>query len=359
MRLILPRRAQALLIALGALSVAGILIQPCAAVSEAANDRLPARGAADVSSCDGDLNGNKAVTIDELVAAVNSALNGCPSPSGRFLDNGDGTVTDTETALEWEKKVAIDGIPKAPDLHDGDNTYSWGGGENGIGSIFAWVGQLNEQQFAGHDDWRVPTVEELRNIVNCNYSPCIDPAFGPTVLDCTHPPECVSNPWYWSSTSNDNNPGAAFVVNFMDGSSEGDFSKGIASAVRAVRGSPPVEPTPCGTSPQVPVNEGSRESPVSVILNTSRCGSVATLGESFYLVTDLVPGSTHTVRISLVHGDARLRVFADTDFILELDCTLQAISPLECTLTTGSAIAFSVAAGPLERTGASYVIEVE
>jgi hypothetical protein len=154
------------------------------------------------------------------------------------------------------------------------------------------------------------------------------------------------------------------VVNFADGSSEGDFSKGVANDARAVRDgsgqpTPVVEPTPCGTDPEPPVDEGSRETPVPVMLDTLLCGHVGTRGESFYLVTGLAADSTHTVRITPATGDARLRVFEDTIFVVELDCTLQAIAPLECTLTTDDAIAFSVAAGPVERVGATYLVEVE
>lgn len=363
MRRTLSRELCTSLVALGSLAgVAGWSTRGAAA-SPAANQR-PVHAAAATAPCNGDLNGDNAVRIDEIIAAVNSALTGCPSPSGRFVDKRDGTIADTLTGLEWEKKTAFDGIPHAEDLNDGDNLYSWAGGGSGIGSLFHWVGQLNERQFAGHDDWRMPAVEELRNIVNCTYAPCIDPAFGQTIPDCAGDPSRYANPFYWSATSNDNNPVAAFVVDFVDGSSQGDFSKGLALAVRAVRDAssqptPRVDPTPCGTDPEPPINEGSRETPVGVMLDTPRCGDVATRGESFYLVTGLAAGSTHTVQIALATGDARLRVFADTIFVFELDCTLQAISPRECTLTTDGTIAFSVAADPVERVGATYLIEVE
>jgi hypothetical protein len=39
-----------------------------------------ALGSADVSTClPGDANNDKVITIDEILAAVNSALNGCPT----------------------------------------------------------------------------------------------------------------------------------------------------------------------------------------------------------------------------------------------------------------------------------------
>ena len=44
-----------------------------------------------------------------------------------FTDTGDGTIHDTCTGLQWEKKDGSDGTPNAGDLHDVDNRYSWAG----------------------------------------------------------------------------------------------------------------------------------------------------------------------------------------------------------------------------------------
>ena len=107
------------------------------------------------------------------------------------------------------------------------------------------------------------------------------------------------------------------------------------------------------------MDEGSRDTPVAVAVGASVCGQVATRGESFYLVSGLTSGSTHTVRISSLNGDAGLHVFSDTDFLMELDCTFPDQSAHECTLMTGTLLPFSVEAGPLERVGARYLIEVD
>src|SRR5207253_7844159 len=45
----------------------------------------------------------------------------------RYSDNGDGTITDYETGLMWEKKVCMDGIWDAANPHDADNAYLWYG----------------------------------------------------------------------------------------------------------------------------------------------------------------------------------------------------------------------------------------
>ena len=140
-----------------------------------------------------------------------------------YTDNGDGTVTDNNTGLMWEKKTALDGVVSATDLHDADNRYPWigsclgVGGQCGSGSdcvtpvcqatdaqatghtIFEWVAALNAANFAGHSDWRVPNLKELGSIVDYgksidyeDFRPMIDAAFGPTQGEV--------GAAYWSST---------------------------------------------------------------------------------------------------------------------------------------------------------------
>jgi|GEM_PF-1806516 len=71
------------------------------------------------------------------------------NPNGEFensyRDNGDGTVTDRRTGLMWQR----DGSPGVVDWNEA--------GE--------YVEKLNQERFAGHDDWRLPTVEELASLM--------------------------------------------------------------------------------------------------------------------------------------------------------------------------------------------------
>lgn len=70
------------------------------------------------------------------------------SQDKRFLDNGDGTITDTKTGLMWMKKDSY--------LYTG-HWMTWK-------KSFAYVKKLNEEGFANHYDWQMPTLDELRTL---------------------------------------------------------------------------------------------------------------------------------------------------------------------------------------------------
>ncbi|HYC57249.1 MAG TPA: DUF1566 domain-containing protein [Candidatus Binatia bacterium] len=152
-----------------------------------------------------------------------------------FVDNGDGTITDTNTGLMWEKK----GFEISGD-HSAETTYAWSSDTSG--TIWDWIGRLNDDNggagYAGHDDWRVPNRRELDSIVDFSRSePAVHSAFNNgCVSDCTPLTcSCTLVDEYWSSTTSVANDSLAWAVNFSRGAA-GDFAKTSRRAVRAVRG---------------------------------------------------------------------------------------------------------------------------
>ena len=168
------------------------------------------------------------------------------SATCRYLDNGDGTVSDLNTGLQWEKKDNLDSVVNDADPHDADNSYSWSSsGAAADGTAYTdFLANVNNGVstnggastpitgcFAGHCDWRLPSIVELRDIVDLSAagcgsgSACIDAAFGPT--------QALG---YWSATTAAGFVDFAWVVDF--GGLAGVFYSDKTSTfwVRAVRG---------------------------------------------------------------------------------------------------------------------------
>jgi hypothetical protein len=146
---------------------------------------------------------------------------GVTGPTLSYQDNGDGTITDLNTKLMWEKKVVGNGTCLGA-LHAVGAGCTWSDATG------AWMSAVNAEGgtgYAGHNDWRFPNVRELMSIVDYGLSdPAIDPMFGPTAAS-----------FYWSSTSVATFPSLAWFVNFAFGE-VGINDKIITLRVRAVRG---------------------------------------------------------------------------------------------------------------------------
>jgi len=126
--------------------------------------------------------------------------------SNDYKDNQDGTITDHATGLMWQQSGA-------------DNLLSYQKRRK-------YVRRLNHEHFAGYNDWRLPTIDELTSLLEPEkrkYGLYIDPLFD-------------KKPWWcWSSDTIKGSSGLAWVVGFLGGSvSNGLYNYGNLY-VRVVR----------------------------------------------------------------------------------------------------------------------------
>ena len=133
----------------------------------------------------------------EIEGEMEFIATGC---SGKFKDNGDGTVTDVDTGLTWQqahvKKDWEAAIPYCEGLNH-----------------------------ANHQDWRLPSYEELQTIVDKTKSNVmIDPIAFPETKPSL----------YWSATTFESNPHNAMVVDFSNGDVYSD-EKIFSNYVRCIR----------------------------------------------------------------------------------------------------------------------------
>lgn len=119
-------------------------------------------------------------------------------------------ATILASGLTWELKTDDGGI------HDKDNVYRWGGsGAEKTGTIFfddwnSLLNATNTEKLCGFDDWRVPTIDELKTLVT---STAAKPTINPEIFQLT-----LEAP-YWSVSAYQNYPEHAQTVDFATGTS--------------------------------------------------------------------------------------------------------------------------------------------
>lgn len=169
------------------------------------------------------------------------ANNGSALPAGAALGSGatDWACTyDNNTGLMWEVKT-ISG------LRSQSHTYTWYdsvhnyGGNPGVASFGScetagrcdtekFVADVNATNLCGHNDWRMPTVDELFNIADLGI-PVPEPR-----IDLTYFPNTPASR-FWSGSPFAGSPHYAWYVGFDGGYDDADF-RIFAGNVRLVRG---------------------------------------------------------------------------------------------------------------------------
>ena len=140
------------------------------------------------------------------------------TPDDHFTVHGDGTVTHMRTGLMW--KQCAEGL-------SGDDCAT------GAAAVYNWKDALAQAEgltFAGHSDWRLPNVKELRSLVE---ERCHSPAINATVFPGT---PTASEGYFRASSQYANSGSHAWLVGF-DGGRVNYGSRGQSTSryVRLVR----------------------------------------------------------------------------------------------------------------------------
>lgn len=170
------------------------------------------------------------------------------SPDSRFLNinsedksgNKTSCVFDKRTKLTWELKTRDKGFQNASD------TYSWYAPDKKLNGGFpgyrnrgqcsltscdtqAYIAEINKRRLCGRTDWRLPSREELRSIVDYGV---VYP--GPSTNTEAFPN--TKSQFYWSSTPDANDSDSAWGIGFSFGYDYAYF-KSDHGYIRLVSGS--------------------------------------------------------------------------------------------------------------------------
>ena len=123
------------------------------------------------------------------------------TPSERFLQEKNGTVTDKKTGLMWQQCIV--GL-------DGNNCDSGDAAEFSWGEALLYPSQKESRGvYAGYNDWRIPNIRELTSIVEAQ---CSSPSINANIFPNT------SLGHVWSSSPYSFYPHYSWYLDFTQGS---------------------------------------------------------------------------------------------------------------------------------------------
>ncbi len=113
---------------------------------------------------------------------------GVPLPANRFTDHGNGSATDELTGLMWVTDGNL--IVSRNPAFDQDRTA--GDGDINWKTALDYIQLLNDENYLGYNDWRMPNLVEIRSLADLGRPD--------TALPAGHPFFNLKSP-YWSSTT--------------------------------------------------------------------------------------------------------------------------------------------------------------
>ncbi|WP_108126301.1 DUF1566 domain-containing protein [Saccharospirillum mangrovi] len=137
-------------------------------------------------------------------------------PEHLYIDNNDGSVTDSETGLVWVRCVLSDEDTQF-ECDFSPKSYTWG-------EALQRVQQANQDAYLGASDWRLPNIKELNSLVQLE---CDRVPFNSSVF------QSFGNV-YWSSTPSFESLDEAWSIRSVGGGIQASekVSSGLVLIVR-------------------------------------------------------------------------------------------------------------------------------
>jgi len=143
------------------------------------------------------------------------------APASRFVDNGDGTVSDSASGLMWRK--CVEGVSGNSCDAGQELVFTWQGGLQRVDS-------QNAVTASGYNDWRLPNIKELATLAELA---CYLPATNLTVFP-NQPADIDTNLALTWSSSPSSKEAFAWGVQFVEGE-VAQANKNNTGFVRLVR----------------------------------------------------------------------------------------------------------------------------
>ncbi|MBQ4437604.1 DUF1566 domain-containing protein [bacterium] len=134
--------------------------------------------------------------------------------TAQSFSSSSNVIIDNNTGLIWQRNLPL--------------TYEGCSGDYGLCSYNEAIQYCNKLIYAGYDDWRLPTPQELLTTVdNSRYSPAIDTTYFPM-------PNTTAKP-FWSALILSDNTDQAWSIDFASGNINNSIEN-LSYYVRCVRG---------------------------------------------------------------------------------------------------------------------------
>ncbi|MDR4504748.1 MAG: DUF1566 domain-containing protein [Candidatus Scalindua sp.] len=156
-------------------------------------------------------------TISYMTGDDGERQEGEPWPIPRFINHGDGTVTDNLTGIMWMQNA---GTVSIEECVGGSRTWQ---------EALEYVACINSIHYLGYNDWRLPNRKEFESLTDFSkFNPAL-PGDHPFSEVHSLPAPAPGPDYYWTSTTIYTRINSAWTYFLFEGGVQGGFKSGSVS----------------------------------------------------------------------------------------------------------------------------------